>query len=102
MNTNASMPSYKRVRVKTLDRREVDSGTWRKRDAPASPVVENNTSPIYQPPQRRASVVRMETFEAKDKRLGNSKEKKAREVEDENPEEVTRSKPRGEDRRALL
>ena len=59
----------RKVTIRSLDGREVDFGAWRKKDAPASPVVESNAPLTHQTHQKRISVVRMETVEAKEKRL---------------------------------
>ena len=69
-----------------MDGREVDFGTWRRRDVPASPIVENNPPLIHQTHNpKRTSAIRIETVEAKEKRLAEEKEKeeKARKVEEE-------------------
>ena len=85
MNTGASTFFPRKVTIKSQDGREVDFGAWRKKDAPASPVVENSTPLIHQTHQKRTSVIRMETVEAKEKRLAEEKEKeeKARRAEEE-------------------
>jgi translation initiation factor 4G len=85
LNTSASTFFPKKVTIKSQDGREVDFGAWRKKDAPASPVVENNAPLIHQTHQKRTSVVRMETVEAKEKRLAEEKEKeeKVRKAEEE-------------------
>ena len=86
MNTGASTFFPRKITIKSQDGREVDFGAWRKKDAPASPVVENNAAPlIHQTHQKRTSVIRMETVEAKEKRLAEEKEKeeKARRAEEE-------------------
>ena len=76
----------RRVAVKTLDGREVDFSTWRKKNVPASSVVENDTPPSHQTHWRNTSVVRTKTTEAEKKTSGklNEKlnEKKARKVEE--------------------
>lgn len=78
LNTNAStfVPRKVTVTIKTQDGREVDFSNWKK-DAIASPVVQNNTPSIHQTHKKRTSVVRMETVEAKKKRLAEEKEKKS-------------------------
>lgn len=85
MNTSASTFFPKRITIKNQEGREVDFGAWRRKDAPASPIVENNTPPIHQTHQKRISVIRMETVEAKEKRLAEEKEKeeRARKAEEE-------------------
>jgi translation initiation factor 4G len=85
LNTGASTFFPRKITIKTQEGREVDFGIWRKKDAPASPVVENNAPLIHQTHQKRISVVRMETVEAKEKRLAEEKEKeeRARKAEEE-------------------
>ena len=86
MSAGAGAFFPRRVTIKSQDGRELDLGTWRKKDAPASPVVENNASLIHQTyNQKRTSTIRMETVEAKEKRLAEEKEKeeKARKAEEE-------------------
>ena len=78
MNTGASTFFPKRITIKSQDGREVDLGAYRRKDAPASPVVENTTTPILQTHQKRTSVIRMETVEAQAKRLAEEKEKEER------------------------
>jgi len=85
LNTSASTFFPKRITIKNHEGRELNLDAWRRKDAPASPVVENNAPPIHQTHQKRISVVRMETVEAKEKRLAEEKEKeeKARRAEEE-------------------
>lgn len=84
MGASAFVPK-KHVVIKNQDGREVDLGAFRKKDAPASPVVENNAPMIHQTHQKRISVVRMETVEAKERRLAEEREReeKARKAEEE-------------------
>ena len=104
MNTGASTFFPRKVTIKSQDGREVDFGAWRKKDAPASPVVENNAPLIHQTHQKRTSVIRMETVEAKEKRLAEEKEKeeKARRAEEEKKaaEEEKQRKEEEEKKRA--
>ena len=75
MSPGASTFFPRKVTVRTQDGREVDLSAWKRKATPGSPVVENNTVSIHQPHQKRISVVRMETVEAKEKRLAEEKEK---------------------------
>ena len=77
MGANAFVPK-KSVTIKTQEGRELDLGAYRRKDPPASPVVENNVPLIHQSHQKRTSVVRMETVEAKERRLAEEKEKEER------------------------
>jgi len=81
LNTSASTFFPKRVTIKNHEGRELNLDAWRKKDSPASPVVENTAPPIHQTHQKRTSVVRMETVEAKEKRL--AEEEKLRKAEEE-------------------
>ena len=83
MGASAFVP--KKITIKNQEGRELDFGLFRRRDAPASPVVENNAPPIHQTHQKRTSVIRMETIEAKERRLAEEKEReeKAKKVEEE-------------------
>jgi translation initiation factor 4G len=88
----------KSITIKTQEGRELDLGVYRRKDAPASPVVENNVPLIHQTHQKRISVVRMETVEAKERRLAEEKEKeeKARKA-DEEKKAAEQEKKRKED-----
>ena len=74
LNTSASTFVPRKVTIKTQDGIEVDFSNWKK-DGTASPVVQNNTPSIHQTHKKRTPVVRMETVEAKKKRLAEEKEK---------------------------
>ena len=110
MNTGASTFFPRKVTIKSQDGREVDFGAWRKKDAPASPVVENNAPLIHQTHQKRISVIRMETVEAKEKRLAEEEkekekvkkaeeEKKAAEEEKKRKEEEDKKKAEEDEKR---
>ena len=75
MSPGASTFLPRKVTIKTQDGREVDLSAWKRRDTPDSPVVEKSTASIHKTHQKRISVVRMETVEAKEKRLAEEKEK---------------------------
>lgn len=75
MNTSANAFFPRGITVKNQGGTELDLGAWRRKDAPASSVVENSTPPIHQTHKKRTVVVRMETVEAKEKRLAEQKEK---------------------------
>ena len=74
MNTSANAFFPRGITVRNQEGRELDLGAWRRKDAPASSVVENSTPPIHQTHKKRTTVVRMETVEAKEKRLAEQKE----------------------------
>lgn len=84
MGASAFVPK-KPITIKTQEGRELDLGVFRRKDAPASPVVENNSPLIHQTHQKRTSVVRMETVEARERRMAEEKqrEEKARRAEEE-------------------
>lgn len=75
MNTNANTFFPKSIAIKNRDGREVDLVAWRRKDAPATPAAENNAAPIRQTHKKRVTVVRMETVEARERRLAEEKEK---------------------------
>ena len=103
MNTNANAFFPRRVTIKSQDGREVDLVNWRKGGVPASPVVENNPSLIHQTYNpKRTSAIRMETVEAKEKRLAEEKERIRREEEAKKAaeEERIRKEKEEEERKA--
>ena len=71
LNIGASAFVPKKITIKSLDGKEIDLDAWRKSNPPPSPVV----TPSIQTHQKRISVVRMETVEAKEKRLAEWREK---------------------------
>lgn len=75
MNTSANAFFPRGITIKNQEGTELDLGAWRRKDAPASSIVENSTPPIRQTHKKRITVVRMESVEAKEKRLAEQKEK---------------------------
>ena len=88
--------SFPKVTIKTQDGREVDFGTWRKKHAPASSVVESNTPLTHQTHQKGTTLVRIETVKAKEERLAEEerrlaeKEKELAEAKEKKLAEVER------------
>ena len=101
LNTGASTFFPRKITIKSQDGREVDFGAWRKNNAPASPVVENNAAPlIHQTHQRRKSVNRVETAEEKENRLAEEKENRlVEEKEKENARVTEEEKKVAEERK---
>lgn len=89
-----------RVAINTMDGREVDFNTQRKKDAPVSPVVGNDAPPVHQNHQRSKSLVRMETVEA-EKTTGKSKRKRARKAEKQKKATEEREEKAGKVENAL-
>ena len=73
----------KRIVIKNQKGEVVDLDTLRRKYAPAPPIIKDDTLLVPRTHQKRRSVIRMETIEAKEKRLELEKEaKKAEEGEE--------------------
>ena len=66
----------RRIVIRNQQGEVVDLDTLRRKYAPAPPIIEDNTLLVPRTHQKRRSVVRMETVEAKEKRLEREKEAK--------------------------
>ena len=71
LNIGASAFVPKKITIKSLDGKEIDLDAWRKMNPPPSPVV----TPSIQTHRKKIPLVRMETVEAKEKRLAEWREK---------------------------
>lgn len=81
LNTGASTFFPRKVTIKSQDGRELDLSAWKK-DVPALPVAENNTLSVHQTHQKRTSLIRMETIEAKEERLAKLREESSAKLEE--------------------
>lgn len=95
MGASAFVPK-KSITIKNQEGRELNLDAYRRKDAPASPIVEGNPPLFNQTHQKRASV-RMETSEAREKRLAEEKEKEEKVKKAEEEKKAAEEKKRKEE-----